>query len=551
VGVVSENSAAGWALAIDFGTTNTTAAMAVPGGSGPQVLEIENSRYLPSVVYMDEAGQLVTGRAAVRQAAAFPERAERVPKRALVAGDQVLLGDRPVLVADLIGAVLRRVYTEAVRFQGGQPPAITVLTHPARWGPDLLGRLGAAAARAGIADPRLAAEPVGAAWWYARPSAGRVVAVFDLGGGTLDTAVLRATEKGYEIAGPPGGDANLGGEDFDELLLAQVSDLTRERDPAQWEELFNSTTGRARRDRVLLRADVTAAKEALSDHRTTDLVVVSYAEAFHLTRPEFEALIDSAITRGVEELRRTIAVAGLNPADLAAIYLTGGSSRIPAVSARIAAALGMLPDLRDDPKAVVALGALVATANQVPPPVPSIPAIPADVSGVVGAPPLSSVQLSNAQRLADRAIVGVSPTPQELYRDERSGLMLPQGTQLASNGRRIGAYFLAILLAVLTLGIGYIIWGLIAWANGQTPALQVLGMRCWRPQTKSVPGWGGMALRELVGVFLVESLGGWVTLSIVPLISFILMLAGSERTALHDRVAGTVVVHDPDNVLAT
>ena len=54
---------------------------------------------------------------------------------------------------------------------------------------------------------------------------------------------------------------------------------------------------------------------------------------------------------------------------------------------------------------------------------------------------------------------------------------LPEGTELASVGRRIGAYFLAIPLWIVTLGIGYIVWGLIAWGNGQTPALQVLGMR--------------------------------------------------------------------------
>src|SRR5216683_66769 len=72
--------------------------------------------------------------------------------------------------------------------------------------------------------------------------------------------------------------------------------------------------------------------------------------------------------------------------------------------------------------------------------------------------------------------------PQGMYLDQASGLMLPEGTELASVGRRIGAYFLAIPLTIVTLGIGYIIWGLIIWGNGQTPALQVLGMRCWRPE---------------------------------------------------------------------
>jgi uncharacterized RDD family membrane protein YckC len=139
---------------------------------------------------------------------------------------------------------------------------------------------------------------------------------------------------------------------------------------------------------------------------------------------------------------------------------------------------------------------------------------------------------------------GGEVVPQGLYRDERSGLLFPQGTQLANPGRRIGAFFLAIPLAIITLGIGYIIWGLIAWSKGTTPALQVLGMRCWRPEDNSVPGFWWMALRGVVGRIL-EGL-----LSIITLLtSFILMLAREDRKTLHDLVAGTVVLYDPNKVL--
>jgi hypothetical protein len=147
---VGEGVSDGWVLAIDFGTTNTTAAMASADGSGAVVLEIENSRYLSSVVYRDEAGQLITGRGAVRQAVAFPERAERVPKRATVAGDQVVLGGTPVPVTDLVAAVLGRVYAEAVRYHGGQPPDRIAATCPARWAEPEQARLLAAAGAAGL-----------------------------------------------------------------------------------------------------------------------------------------------------------------------------------------------------------------------------------------------------------------------------------------------------------------------------------------------------------------------------------------------------------------
>jgi molecular chaperone DnaK (HSP70) len=350
-------AAQGWSLAIDFGTTNTAAAM-TDGGPAPQVLEIEGSRYFPSTVCRDESGQLLTGRAAVRQGAVFPDRAERVPKRALVAGAEVMLGGHPVPVTELVAAVLGRVYAEATRYHGGRPPAVVVLTHPARWGETQRGRLRDAAIKAGITDPVFVSEPVAAASWYARPAAGAVVAVFDLGGGTLDTAVLRVSGTRYEIAGAPGGNANLGGEDFDELLLGRVSGLARERDAAEWAGLFGMASARSRRDMALVRADVTTAKEALSEHTVFDLAVVGFAEEFRLTRPEFEALIGADVDEAVTEMRRTIAAAGVTPGELTGCHLTGGSSRIPLIAARLAAAIETAPQLRDDPKAVVALGAL-------------------------------------------------------------------------------------------------------------------------------------------------------------------------------------------------
>jgi uncharacterized RDD family membrane protein YckC len=140
---------------------------------------------------------------------------------------------------------------------------------------------------------------------------------------------------------------------------------------------------------------------------------------------------------------------------------------------------------------------------------------------------------------------GGQPVPAGMYLDQESGLMLPQGTVLASPGRRIGAFFLAIPLVIITLGIGYVVWGLIVWGNGQTPALQVLGMRCFRPETNRVADFWWMALREIVGRILE------VILSIITeLISLIFMLTRPDRKTLHDLVAGTVVLHDPNKVLA-
>jgi uncharacterized RDD family membrane protein YckC len=140
----------------------------------------------------------------------------------------------------------------------------------------------------------------------------------------------------------------------------------------------------------------------------------------------------------------------------------------------------------------------------------------------------------------------VAAVPQGMHVDQESGLLLPDGTELASVGRRIGAYFLAIPLAIVTLGIGYIIWGLIAWGNGQTPALQVLGMRVYRPETNRVAGFWHMALREVVG-----RIAEGILSIITELTSFVMFVSSKDRKSLHDHVAGTIVLHDPNKTLAS
>lgn len=139
---------------------------------------------------------------------------------------------------------------------------------------------------------------------------------------------------------------------------------------------------------------------------------------------------------------------------------------------------------------------------------------------------------------------GWSQVPAGMYVDQNSGVLIPNGTQLAGVGRRIGAYFLAIPLVIVTLGIGYLVWGVILWGQGQTPTYKVLGMRCWRPQTGRVAGWWWMALREIIGR-LVEGILGFIT----ELVSLVLFLSTKEHRSLHDMIAGTVVLHDPNKVL--
>jgi uncharacterized RDD family membrane protein YckC len=123
---------------------------------------------------------------------------------------------------------------------------------------------------------------------------------------------------------------------------------------------------------------------------------------------------------------------------------------------------------------------------------------------------------------------------------------LPPGVTLAPAGRRVGAYFLSILLMIVTLVIGYVIWGLVLWTKGSSPALWVLKMRCVKVSTGERATFGTMALRDIVGG-IVEGIVGWIT----QLVSLILFLTRPDRRCLHDLVGGTVVVYDPQRVLGS
>lgn len=135
-----------------------------------------------------------------------------------------------------------------------------------------------------------------------------------------------------------------------------------------------------------------------------------------------------------------------------------------------------------------------------------------------------------------------TPVPPGMYQDQLSGLILPNGTTLAPVGRRIGAFFLGWLLSIVTLGIGYIIWGAISWSKGQTPGQQMLGLQTWKPQERINASWGTMFLRGLAYVFL-----AWIPFA--QLISFFLFVSGKEHRALHDSIASTIVLSDPNKIL--
>jgi uncharacterized RDD family membrane protein YckC len=122
---------------------------------------------------------------------------------------------------------------------------------------------------------------------------------------------------------------------------------------------------------------------------------------------------------------------------------------------------------------------------------------------------------------------------------------LPPGTELATAGRRIGAYLLDSLLVLVTLLIGYLIWSFFfTWRWGQTPGKQLMGLRTYKLETQRAATWGTMFLRQVVGG-IVNS----VAFSIGLIVSFVFLFTDQARRTVPDRIAGTIVLSDPNKVL--
>ncbi|WP_103342432.1 Hsp70 family protein [Amycolatopsis sp. CA-126428] len=372
-------------VAVDFGTSSTCVVASV-NGREPQVVVIDGQPLMSSAVYAAADGTLFVGQEAERQAAVDPSRYEPNPKRRIDEGE-LLLGENVLRVTDVVHAVLGRAVSEARRLAGDAEVDLLVLTHPADWGA-IRTRLLRQAAGGLAREVALVPEPVAAAVYHAATFApqdmkddrtvefsgrpGEALAVLDLGGGTVDVSVVRRLppDTARDRAGRPQrggfqvlatrGDPAFGGADIDQALLEHLGSLVSAADPDAWRELVEGRELADRRRRRVLRQDVRGAKETLSRHAYTDVPMPPPFADAHVTREDLERLITAPLGRAVELTVAAIGDAGLRPKQLTAIFLVGGSSRIPMISRLVHERTGVVPTSLDQPETVVARGALRA-----------------------------------------------------------------------------------------------------------------------------------------------------------------------------------------------
>ncbi|MFG2036921.1 ABC transporter substrate-binding protein [Dactylosporangium sp. NPDC048998] len=398
----------GFRLGIDFGTSNTVAVLRWPDGRTKPLL-FDGSPLLPSAVYVNADGTILTGRDAVHSARLQPHRFEPYPKRRVEEGT-VWLGERDVPVGDLVTSVLRRVAAEAERVAGAKPSQV-MITHPATWPPQRRQTLSQAAVAAGLPAPLLSSEPVAAASYFVSTvgthvPVGGIAVVYDFGAGTFDASVVRRNAGGGFDVLASEGLPDAGGLDVDAAVVAYLGRNFAGREGDQWRRLTNPESEADRRAAWQLWEDARLAKEMLSRAATTYVHVPLFDESVPIGREQLEQLARPILDRTVTATQIAVTAAALGDRPVSAVFLVGGSSRIPLAATLLHRAMGLAPTAIEQPELVVAEGAL-----HLAPPTGRAPVSGAagGASSPISGPPISGVP--GMEPSADVAAAPVSGSP--------------------------------------------------------------------------------------------------------------------------------------------
>ncbi len=342
-------------VGIDLGTTNSVAAFME--GEEPRIIPNDRGSSLtPSVVARTAAGELLVGEAAKNQAIVNAEGTVRSAKRMMGGDDTITLSSERFSPPEIAAKVLGKIKQDCEAYLGCDVHE-AVISVPAYFNERQRRATIEGGRLAGFNVRRIINEPTAAALAHASVVQQHArILVYDLGGGTFDVTILEAKAGEFTVLAT-GGDNQLGGDDFDRMLLQRVI--------SSFSEESGIDIGN---DAVLsqqLAEQVERAKIELSG-RDTALIALPFIGAgnkpvhlqYSVERAEFEELISDHLEKTIEIARHTVEEAGV---EIDTLILSGGSSRIPMVQRLLERLLQVAPQKKINPDEVVALGAAVAT----------------------------------------------------------------------------------------------------------------------------------------------------------------------------------------------
>ena len=363
-------------VGIDLGTTNSL--VAYMAGDRPVVIPGEDgSNLVPSIVALDENGQIVVGNPAHKYLIETADHAVYSVKRLMGRGVEdiedeleffpfrlaedlapgevlrIKLGDKTFTPPEISAFILRQLKRNAERYFSA-PVTKAVVTVPAYFNDAQRQATKDAGRIAGLDVLRLVNEPTAAALAYGLDKKETAtVAVYDLGGGTFDISILKLHEGIFEVIAT-NGDTHLGGDDIDNLLVTiALHDIQGDLgiDVRRNAEIVQT-----------IRQAVIEAKIALSANEKTTLELALPGGKHYqreIARAQFEQLIRPVIDRTIGPVRQAMKDAGLTPSQIDEAVLVGGSTRIPRVRQLVEELFQRKPHCDLNPDEVVALGAAV------------------------------------------------------------------------------------------------------------------------------------------------------------------------------------------------
>ncbi|WP_121037151.1 molecular chaperone DnaK [Helicobacter pylori] len=370
----------GKVIGIDLGTTNS--AMAVYEGNEAKIIaNKEGKNTTPSIVAFTDKGEILVGESAKRQAVTNPEKTIYSIKRIMglmFNEDKAKEAEKrlPYKIVDRNGAcaieISGKVYTpqeisakilmklkEDAESYLGESVTEAVITVPAYFNDSQRKATKEAGTIAGLNVLRIINEPTSAALAYGLDKKeSEKIMVYDLGGGTFDVTVLETGDNVVEVLAT-GGDAFLGGDDFDNRV---IDFLAAE---------FKSETGIEIKNDVMalqrLKEAAENAKKELSSAMETEInlpfITADATGPKHLvkklTRAKFESLTEDLMEETISKIESVIKDAGLTKNEISEVVMVGGSTRIPKVQERVKAFINKDLNKSVNPDEVVAVGASI------------------------------------------------------------------------------------------------------------------------------------------------------------------------------------------------